>query len=90
MYTATKAVTLSASNAVFYEYLLTVRKWRDTSLNLAVLPMVEPSTLTAVSVSLVQKHSPPIAGTFRMFVGINQVGLLNGTSFSNFNLPYNL
>jgi hypothetical protein len=90
MYTATKVVTLLASNAVYYEYLLTVRKWRDTSLNLAVFPTVEPSTLTAVTVALVQKHSAPTAGTFEMFAGINAVGLYNGTSFSTFNLPYNL
>lgn len=86
MYTSTKTVTLNATTAVYYEYLITIKRWRDTSaVATTVLPFVEAAYSSSVTISLKQSHSPPISGTFKLHINGNGVSV-NG----NLNIGYDV
>ena len=89
MYDAQKVVTLSSSNAVYYEYSIIINRYRDIKAGTPALPFTETAFLgTSIVISTTQNHSPPIKGTYKLIINNNPVGLNNGTSFSIFNLPY--
>lgn len=89
MYDAQKVLTLTSSNAVYYEYSIIINRYRDTSAATTVLPFTETAFLgTSIIISTAQSHSPPIKGTYKLVINNNPVGLSNGTSFSIFNIPY--
>jgi hypothetical protein len=87
MYNGAKTLTVDPINAVYYEYSIIIYRWRDKTVATTVLPFTDPTFTSSVSISTVQNHSPPIQGTFKLFVGSNPVGLNNGITYS---IPFNI
>lgn len=91
MYDVNKLEVANPTNAVSYEYILTIKNWRNTAEATQLTPSTDNVYMgSSVFISLVQKHSAPIAGSFKL--SVNNVPLnSSGTSTTfNFNADYSI
>ena len=86
MFDNKKIPTKNATLAVYCEYLITIMKWRDTSVY--NLPYVDTTFNSMVTISKVQAHSSPISGTFKLFLGGKPLLLPSAGSYSLADIPY--
>ncbi len=89
MYDQNKIEVLDPLNAITYEYILTVKNWRNTAEATQLIPSTDAVYLgSSVYIALIQRHSAPIAGTFKLSIN-NSPLISSGTStIFNYNSYY--
>ena len=88
MYDSNKIKTNDSTKVVYYEYLVKIVKWRDTSLY--NLPYIDNNFTSIVSITKLQSHSASISGTFKLFINGKPLLLPKGGTYSLADIPYSI
>jgi hypothetical protein len=84
MYDQNKAEVFNPTNAMTYEYTLTIKQWRNIFEATQIIPSTDAVYLgSSVFIALIQRHSTPIAGTFKL--SINNTPLYSSGTNTVFN-----